>query len=479
MPASLTLLQHTDITYTNNNNFTTVRGLAANLDGSIMYLAINGITGYGILKSIDHGQTWQTSNPDNSGGAWGITSIACSSDGTIVYAANLGQGLYKSTNSGATWSYITSGAPLPGGSGNPEVNAGYSTYNVYQVSCDGTGQQVLMTTNYSAVVYRSTDGGSTWTNTYTIPNYSGHPITPILVTSNIDGTIIYAAWNDTDKKLYKSTDHGQTWNMIATMGDVEGPFIGISTNSTGDFLFATDNVGALHIFYETHAAKTVLPPFNGSLVTVCSSYNNGNNVIVVINDATETYLVHNLFPPAPYPGQPVTCFKEDSMILCYTDGKEEYVKIQEIRKGDLVRTVHHGYVPVNMIGTSTMYNPGHRVRGKDRLYVCKPSAYPELTSDLIITGCHSILSRTITPIQREQTIDLLGRIMITDNNYRIMACIDERAEPYQEEGLHTIWHLALDHEDIRMNYGIYANGLLVETCSKRFLKEYSGMVLIE
>ena len=29
------------------------------------------------------------------------------------------------------------------------------------------------------------------------------------------------------------------------------------------------------------------------------------------------------------------------------------------------------------------------------------------------------------------------------------------------------------------NYGIYANGLLVETCSKRYLKELSNMSLID
>jgi hypothetical protein len=28
-----------------------------------------------------------------------------------------------------------------------------------------------------------------------------------------------------------------------------------------------------------------------------------------------------------------------------------------------------------------------------------------------------------------------------------------------------------------MNYGVYANGLLVETCSKRYLKELSHMEL--
>ena len=41
-----------------------------------------------------------------------------------------------------------------------------------------------------------------------------------------------------------------------------------------------------------------------------------------------------------------------------------------------------------------------------------------------------------------------------------------------------IWHFALENEDYYKNYGVYANGLLVETCSKRMMKEYSGMTLL-
>ena len=59
-----------------------------------------------------------------------------------------------------------------------------------------------------------------------------------------------------------------------------------------------------------------------------------------------------------------------------------------------------------------------------------------------------------------------------------MACIDQRTEPYEKEGVFTIWHFALEHENNRANYGVYANGLLVETSSKRMMSEYSGMELI-
>jgi hypothetical protein len=59
-----------------------------------------------------------------------------------------------------------------------------------------------------------------------------------------------------------------------------------------------------------------------------------------------------------------------------------------------------------------------------------------------------------------------------------MACVDERAEPWNSAGEYTIYHFALEHADEAMNYGVYANGgLLVETCSIRSLRNRSNMQL--
>ena len=74
---------------------------------------------------------------------------------------------------------------------------------------------------------------------------------------------------------------------------------------------------------------------------------------------------------------------------------------------------------------------------------------------------------------------MLGKIYVTDNKYRVPACADPRASVYENVGTYTIYHLALENDNYYMNYGIYANGLLVETCSKRYLKELSNMSLIE
>ena len=58
----------------------------------------------------------------------------------------------------------------------------------------------------------------------------------------------------------------------------------------------------------------------------------------------------------------------------------------------------------------------------------------------------------------------------------LTAHVDERAEPWNSDGLYTIWHLALENSNDRMNYGIYANGgLLVETCCIYALKNKSNM----
>ena len=171
------------------------------------------------------------------------------------------------------------------------------------------------------------------------------------------------------------------------------------------------------------------------------------------------------------------CFNENTKILCFIEDKEVYVPIQEIRKGTLVKTHQSGYVPVNMIGKTQIYNESNSLREKNKLFKCTTEKYRELSEDLIITGSHSILVDYITDQQRELSKIITGDIYVTENKYRLIAMLDERAEPLEEEGIFQIWHFALDNNNDYMNYGVYANGgLLVETASKRMMKDYSGMI---
>jgi BspA type Leucine rich repeat region (6 copies)/Hint domain len=172
---------------------------------------------------------------------------------------------------------------------------------------------------------------------------------------------------------------------------------------------------------------------------------------------------------------PFPCFKSGTKIQTM----KGYVPIETLRNGDLVNTLKDGYIPISMIGKREIENVICEERIKDKLYVCKQSEYPELFEDLVITGCHAILEDEFkNKEEREKSREVLGDIFVTDAKYRLPACVDSRASAYEKEGKFTIYHIALEHPDYYMNYGIYANGLLVETCSKRYLKELSNMTLL-
>ena len=210
------------------------------------------------------------------------------------------------------------------------------------------------------------------------------------------------------------------------------------------------------------------PPYQGTLYT----------------DAVPGDIVYDTFLPAGTNGYyvnyeqlspPPICFKEGSEILT----EKGYIAVQDLRNGDLVKTVSSGFKKVEHIGFSKMYHNVNDVRSKNKLYRCSTSEYPELTEDLIVTGCHAILVKSFKDSeQMEKTQDVLGKIYITEKYYRLPACVDERTKIFEEEGVHTIWHFSLEHSDYFMNYGVYANGLLVETTSNRMMVELSGMTLV-
>ena len=255
--------------------------------------------------------------------------------------------------------------------------------------------------------------------------------------------------------------------------DINTDCIYLSTSSVNRYL--------CKIYLNKPVTLTFNIPYNSNKMNIPgpTSVNNYNNnfqlysnsglVIQSISGIGWVFPNGQIFNLNTYP-----CFLENTKIL--TDNG--YKLIQHIRPGDLIQTLFDGLVPVDMIGYSVINNPGHSERIQKRLYICSTQEYPEIFEDLYITGAHSILVSDFKEGEREKTEEALGQIYITNNRYRLPACVDERAKPYECEGDFTIYHLALKHPDYYMNYGIYANGLLVESTSQRYLKEVSGMTLL-
>ena len=58
-------------------------------------------------------------------------------------------------------------------------------------------------------------------------------------------------------------------------------------------------------------------------------------------------------------------------------------------------------------------------------------------------------------------------------------CADERSSIYETPGEYTIYDLILENDESCTCYGIYANGLLVESTCKNYVKDLSNLSLIE
>jgi len=157
--------------------------------------------------------------------------------------------------------------------------------------------------------------------------------------------------------------------------------------------------------------------------------------------------------------------------ICFLKGtyiftKEGYKQIENLKKGDLVNTFKDNYVAIDTIVEEEMYHDASKPRNKGQLFKLDYPEYPQLLKELYITGAHSILVGKLTEKQKEQILKDYGKVFATDLFDRLPAYIDERAQVHEESGTYTIYHLALENENMHSNYGIFANGLLVESLSK-------------
>jgi len=361
-----------------------------------------------------------------------------------------------------------------------------SVYNISKIYTYG---------NYVFVLYNSGANSSTITKFSQFGSPSSGIYTPSINTFAYTTTGITDITSDNSSYIWMAKDSTSSSVVYRMSIDFSNnvseasPTTGITSIATGlksvySILYGAGYLWATGVNTSTQAAQLVriniatntivstIPliatPYRSS-ITSMEIYN--EYLWLVDNGQNASLLKMKIYIP---------CFKEGTKILCLNPQmKEEYIPIQNIRKGYLIKTLKNGFVPVAMIGKSKIENPGNKERIKNCLYKCSKQKYSDLFEDLYITGCHSILVDYLTELQWNQTVDSLGKIFKTDDKYRLMAYLDDNAEPYDGSGTYTIWHLALENTDYYMNYGIYANGLLVESTSKRYMKELSGMELID
>lgn len=121
-----------------------------------------------------------------------LYDMAVSADGQTVYVAAYNSGLYKSTDGGATWSSVTLPTAVTGNVSMVAVAPDNANVVVF------LGNTTGLTTNLTA--YVSTDGGSGWNSLGTVQDASANAATQLydVAISSLDGSTRYIACAGTD-----------------------------------------------------------------------------------------------------------------------------------------------------------------------------------------------------------------------------------------------------------------------------------------
>lgn len=169
-------------------------------------------------------------------------------------------------------------------------------------------------------------------------------------------------------------------------------------------------------------------------------------------------------PPYSLFGQPI-CFNKGTQILCFKDNKEMYIPVEDLRKGDLVKTLHHGYQPLHKI-TTGFFTLGRPVD----MGMYKMKKQGAMIADLEMSGLHSMLVDEHDPeyaddVKRQYTTQPRRKIYLHEH-FRLQANYSSKFEKMPTKG-YQIYSFALEGDEIQ--YPIWANGLLVETTSKQYV----------
>jgi photosystem II stability/assembly factor-like uncharacterized protein len=228
-----------------------------------------GVCNGGVWKTTDYGRTWQPLFDQQPTGSIGSLAVA-ESDPSTIYAASgeglhrpdlsIGDGVYKSTDAGKTWTHLG----LRDGQQIPDLAIDPKDPNrvFFAVAGHPYGP------NAERGVFLTTDGGQTYKKVlYKDENVGASdvkfdPSDSQTVYATLwearEGPWENAAWNGTGGGIYKSTDGGTTWKQLSG-GLPEGiiqAHIAISRSDPKRLIASVATQGKVQIYGSSDAGAT-------------------------------------------------------------------------------------------------------------------------------------------------------------------------------------------------------------------------------
>ena len=206
------------------------------VDPNIVYVATgsdglrsNVITGKGVYKSIDGGETWEHIGLRNAGQIGAI--IIHPYNHSIVYVAAVGQafnanperGIFKTTNGGKSWEKVLYVSDNVGFSDVEFLPNNPSTLYAAAWKAERKPWNIISGGDAATEggIYKSVDDGKTWEKLTT-----GLPSNLIgkidVAVTPADSRIVYALVEAPEKEggLYKSVDQGKTFKQVSDFGGI-------------------------------------------------------------------------------------------------------------------------------------------------------------------------------------------------------------------------------------------------------------------
>jgi len=181
--------------------------------------------------SADSGLHWRNLGPFRGGRVNAVAGVIGQPD--TFYFGSVGGGLWKTINSGRTWSPVFDSQPI---ASIGAIGVSSSNPNIVYV---GTGEADMRSQiSYGNGMYKSLDGGKTWAH---IGLEGTRQISRVLIAPNDPNTVFVAALGhaygaNPERGVYRTRNGGATWQKV---------------------LFKNDNVGAADLAFDSQNSRVI------------------------------------------------------------------------------------------------------------------------------------------------------------------------------------------------------------------------------
>ena len=290
-------------------------------------------------------------------------------------------------------------------------------------------------------------------------------------------------WTGNDGKLYFLQSEYPYDIMGVNDAEIDLPCLTVTGTGTG---FKGKALGVYCYFRDfTVKVKTaiVCPESNVNIVNAFTVFLNSeettrqSSINHVVNETGAASTTNTLSIPQYVPSYPVTvCFSEGTKILCYTQLekslicilKEEYRLVQHLKIGDLVKSYLHGYRKISKKLNGSFINNPNDEGVANCMYRMKKTKDNGLIEDLTLTRNHGVLVEKLT--ENEEKIIDKNNLPVIDNLLSIITADSDKFEKVLDTNVYKYYHFSLDGDgDNDRRFGVWANGLLVETPSNNMM----------